>query len=128
MNKEKVHVNQALRKEVLLIVDQLYSEFMFANRDAKNIAIQIIESIGYDYCTTNCGLGLIFFETVIPHLRKLDENQRLQMVKELLTHGYIDIDKYRIHMRFMPYLNYDRGKEQNKTDYVTELIPIPNNS
>jgi hypothetical protein len=73
-------------------------------------------------------LGLIFFETVIPHLRKLDENQRLQMVKELLTHGYIDIDKYRIHMRFMPYLNYDRGKEQNKTDYVTELIPIPNNS
>jgi len=126
MKKEIVLVNQDLRNEVLLIVDQLYSEFRFANRDAKNIAIQIIESIGNDYCSQNCQLGFTFLDTVIPHLSKLDENQRLQKVKDLLTNGYIDIDKYRIHMRFMPYLNYDRGKEQNKTDYATELVTITN--
>jgi hypothetical protein len=124
MNKKKSPVNQDLRNEVLAIIDKLYSEFGLIDRDSNYIALQIIESIILDYCTQNCELGFIFDEKVLPHLKKLSENQRLQAVKDLLTDGYIDIKKERIHMMFMPYLNYDKKKEGRKKYFISEVTSV----
>jgi hypothetical protein len=121
MKQEKTKVNQDLRKEVLAIIDELYNEFHLNNPKSDNIAIQIIDSLAQDYNEQNCSLGEIYTEDVIPYLKKLDENQRLNKVKELLTNGYIDIKKYRIHMRFKPYLNYDRNKEENEDFFMNEI-------
>ena|ERR1035437_4091743 len=122
MKKKKVlEVDQYLRNEVLSMIDQLYTKFGTLDRGAKNIALQIIETIMYDYMTQNCGLGFVFKEKVIPYIKKLSENERLIAVKNLLTDGYIDIKKERIHMMFMPYLNYDEQIERSKKYFITSI-------
>jgi hypothetical protein len=121
MKKKKEPVNQDLRNEVLSIIDKLYTEFGHIDRNSNYISLPIIESIILDYCSENCELGFIFDNKVHPHLKKLSENERLQAVKNLLTDGYIDIKKERIHMMFMPYLNYDEKIERRKKYYITEV-------
>ena len=114
-------VNQELRKEVLQIIDILYSNFSLLDRETDNIALQIIEAIGFDYCLQNCELGLIFENLLAPFLKKLSENNRLEKVKGLLTDGYIDTDQYRIYMRYMPYINYSKSKESPGLPYMSPL-------
>ena len=115
-----VQIDQILRSDVISIIDKLYSKFDL-DRSSDNIALQVVKTIMYDYMTQNCGLGFIFKEKVIPYLKKLNENERLQEVKNLLTDGYIDIKNERIHMKFMPYLNYDKEKQESIMYYITSI-------
>ena len=122
--KSKDPIDKSLREEVLAVVDQLYGEEYLWNKTDNMIALQIVKSISYDYAVMNCGLHFIFEEQVIPYLKKMHENQRLEKVKELLTNGFIDIDKERIYLRNLPYLNYDEERDRKIHAYITE---IPNN-
>ena len=123
--KQPGKVDKILRGQVLDVVDQLYDSMHFLNKKSPEISLQIVESISSDYASQNCELHFIFEETVIPHLKKMNENQRLEAVKGLLTDGYIDINKQRIHMLFQPYLNYDEAVDSKKNYYISE---IPQNS
>ncbi|MBI2418838.1 MAG: hypothetical protein HYV28_13250 [Ignavibacteriales bacterium] len=124
MKQTRIYVNQDLRNEVLSIIDQLYTDFGLLNRSTQNIALQIVNSISYDYLTQNCELGFIFEQKVMPYLRKLNENQRLEKVRGLLIDGYIDIGNERIHMMFMPYINYNEEIERSKKHFITEISPV----
>lgn len=119
--KQPVRVNMTLRGQVLDIVDQLYDSMFFLDKNSSKISLQIIESISMDYAYMNCGLHFIFEETVIPHLRRMNENQRLEAVKGLLTDGYIDINNERIHMLFLPYLNYNEAVDSKKRSFITDI-------
>lgn len=114
-------INQKLRQEVLEIVDKLYKSLFLLNKSDKEIALPIVESISFNYAHQNCGLHFIFEDTVIPYLKKMDENQRLEKVKALLTEGYIDIGKERIHMLFLPYLNNGKLSFPNGTAFITSI-------
>lgn len=119
--KQPVKVDQTLRGQVLNVVDQLYDSMRFLDKNSPKISLQIIESISLDYASQNCELHFIFEETVIPHLKKMNENQRLKSVKGLLTDGYIDINNQRIHMLFQPYLNYNEAVDSKKRSFITEI-------
>lgn len=114
-------VDKTLRGQVLGIVDQLYNSMCYLNKNSNMISMQIIRSISSDYASQNCELHFIFEDIVKPYLRKMNENQRLEAVKGLLTNGYIDIDKQRIHMLWQPYLNYDEAVDSNKKYYITDI-------
>lgn len=119
--KQTVQVDKTLRGQVLDVVDQLYDSMRFLNKKSPEISLQIVESISLDYAYQNCELHFIFEETVIPHLKKRNENQRLEAVKGLLTDGYIDINKQRIHMLYQPYLNYDEAVDSKKRSFITDI-------
>ena len=115
--KKKHHtsVNGTLRKEVLDIVDQLYGTFIGLE------AIEIVHSLSMEYAFQNCGLHFIFEETVIPFLKKMNENQRLEKVKGLLTDGYIDIGDQRVHMLFLPYLKKQPDSDDKQRYFITAI-------
>jgi hypothetical protein len=119
--KQPVKVDKTLRGQVLNIVDQLYESMHYLDKNSPEISLQIIESVSLDYAYQNCGLHFIFEDTVIPHLKKMNENQRLEAVKGLLTDGYIDINKERIHMLFQPYLNYNEAVDSKKNYYISDI-------
>lgn len=119
--KQPVKVDKTLRGQVLDIVDQLYDSMYLLDKNSSKISLQIIESISLDYAYQNCELHFIFEETVIPQLKKMNENQRLEAVKGLLTDGYIDINNERIHMLYQPYLNYDEAVDSKKSSYITDI-------
>jgi len=120
-SKKSVKVDMTLRGQVLDIVDQLYDSMRYLDKNSSKISLQIIKSISLDYAYQNCELHFIFEENVIPHLKKMNENQRLEAVKDLLTDGYIDINNQRIHMLFQPYLNYDDAVDSKKRDFLTDI-------
>lgn len=125
--KQPVKVDATLRGQVLDIVDQLYESMHFLNKNSSKISLQIIESISMDYAYMNCGLHFIFEETVIPYLKRMNENQRLEAVKGLLTDGYIDINNQRIHMHFRPYLNYNKAMDSKEKYYITDIPSLSEN-
>ena len=119
--KQPVQVDKTLRGQVLDVVDQLYDSMHYLNKNSPEISLQIIKSINADYASQNCGLHFIFEDTVIPHLEKMSENQRLEAVKGLLTDGYIDINDQRIHMLYQPYLNYEKAVDSKKRSFITDI-------
>ena len=98
--RKPVKVDETLREQVLNIIDQLYEEMYLLDRNKPQIALQIINSISSNYAHQNCGLHFIFQDMVKPYLKKMDENKRLEAVRDLLTNGFIDIGKQRVHMLF----------------------------
>ena len=121
--KRKIEiVNLDLKKEVLGIIDKLYKTFLFLNRESKYISIQILESISFSYANMNCDLCFTFDKTVIPYFKKMTENERLEGIKGLLTNGYVDINKNRIYMRHLPFLN----RKSDEPNYSHET-KIPGN-
>ncbi|MCX6174149.1 MAG: hypothetical protein NTZ27_05285 [Ignavibacteriales bacterium] len=122
MKNNSNHVNLDLRNEVLKIVDQLFKNLAFLDRESEKISLQIIESISAFYAEKNCGLHFIFEENVLPFLKRQPENIRLEKVKNLLTDGYIDIQDKRIHLRFLPFLNYKQPSGEEILTYVTEIL------
>lgn len=119
--RQPVKVDKTLHGQVLDIVDQLYESMFFLDKNSPKISLQIIESISMDYAYQNCELHFIFEDTVIPYLKKMNENQRLEAVKGLLTDGYIDINNERINMLFLPYLNYNEEVDSQKRYYITAI-------
>ena len=123
MSKNKnVKVDKALRQSVLDTIDHLYKHFLFLDRTEDKIALQIIESISYDYAMMNCELHFIIEEQVIPYLKKLNENQKLEIVKGILTDGYVDINGNRFYFLHQPYVNFDKDDNAKRTRY-TEKVP-----
>lgn len=118
---KNVKVDKVLRQSVLDIIDKLYSEFLRLDRTKDKIALQIIRSISFDYCCQNCGIHFNIEEVVIPHLKKLNENQRLEIVKNILTDGFVDIDGLRYYFLFFPYLNYNKKDHAKRTDFIEEV-------
>ena len=121
--RKKEKTNISIKNEVLSIVDQLYDRkaLLGPQGNKGNISLRIVESISGVYAQLNCGNYFAFEDIVIPYLIKLDENQRLSVVKDLLTVGYIDIATDRIFMRGLPYLNTTENEPYYP--YVTD-IPI----
>jgi len=119
--KNKIDVDPILQKEVLDIVDELYEKMICLKDRNANVAMQVIMSISIDYIQNATQLGEIFDARVVPYLENLNENERLERVKGLLTVGYIDIDSKRIYMRHLPFLN--ETKNEPVFPYISE-IPI----
>ncbi len=118
MNTETSSTNLKLKDEVLGIIDQLYTRIPLLDRESNNISLQIVESISGAYAELNCGNHFAFEEILIPYLKKMSEDERLQTVKDLFTVGFIDIAKERIFMRVFPYLN--KAENEPNYPYVTD--------
>jgi len=121
---KKLHVDPILKKEVLEIVDQLYVKMICLKNRKKDVPMQIIMSISFDYLQNATQLGEIFFDKVVTYFEKLNENERFEKVKALLTVGYIDIDSKRIYMRHLPFLN--DTKDEPAFPYISDIPIIPN--
>lgn len=118
---KNVKVDKALRQSVLDILDKLYKNF-YLDRSKDKIAVQIMETYSSHYCNQNCPLHFRVEEIVIPYLKKLNENQRLELVKNVLTDGFLDIDGFRHYLLYLPYLNYNEEDHAKRTRY-TEKVP-----
>lgn len=118
---KKVKTNIELKTEVLGIVDQLFNELDLLDRESDKISLSIVESLSGAYAEMNCGNHFAFEDILIPYLKKMDENKRLLVVKQLLTFGYVDIYKVRVYMRLFSYLN--KTKNEPTFPYVSD-IPI----
>jgi hypothetical protein len=118
MKKKTVPVNQALRKEVLSIIGQLFDNFGEIKRNRRDpyIAMPIIYTLHGFYADMNCDLTFVFTEVVEPYAEKLHENERLQLIKDLLTNGYIEINKKRITLEHLPYLNENADEERSENN------------
>jgi hypothetical protein len=119
MKSKTNSINIELKNEVLGIVDQLYSRIPLLDRESNNISLQIVESISGAYAELNCGNHFAFEEILLPHLKKMSEDERLQVVKDLFTVGFVDIAKERIFMRVFPYLN--KVEDEPNYPYVTDI-------
>ena len=122
MSKNKnVKVDKALRQTVLDTIDHLYKHFLCLDRTEDKIALQIIESISYDYAMMNCQAHFIIEEHVIPYLKKQNENQRLEIVKGILADGYLDINGNRFYFLHQPYVNFDKDENAKRSRYIEEV-------
>ena len=117
----QVEIDPNLQREVLDIVDQLYVKMLCLEDRNSNVAMQIIMSLLFDYTVNATQLGIIFDDRVVPYFENLNENERLEKVKGLLTVGYIDIDSKRIYMRHRPFLN--KTKDEPAFPYISD-IPV----
>ena len=86
-----------------------------------DVALQIVESISYDYAMMNCQAHFIIEEHVIPYLKKQNENQRLEIVKGILADGYLDINGNRFYFLHQPYVNFDKDENAKRTRYIEEV-------